>query len=483
MVFLRFYDRKKELQLLNHLLMKVKRYKKSLMIVVHGRRRVGKTRLLIEFLRQIDVPTFYFHVTRKDEHLLLTDLVNDFIDQLQDRGASINANNVELVKRSRDLPDFFKLLFQILPDESVVVFDEFQYLRVIDGGVLSTIQKIWDHLASQKSLLLILSGSQQGMIQNIFAAREPLFGRAHSFMKVRPFTFTTVYGILEDLGIQSLEEKVIIYSRLGGHPHAIELFSLHEDLDFLFFDKMSPLLNEVPYTLMLDFGNAHPKYFSILQAISEGKNRPTEIASLLGESSTSLQKYLYRLEQEFALISRQYPLLKERSKTARYFISDPLYKFWFQFVYKNMSRIEGGFTPRVAVEDLRRHESQVFENLALEFVPLLSRTKAIPFNVTKLGKWWFRDIEMDFIGLTESSDPPKVIFGECKWTNKPFSEKNFQNLVKKSEYFPWKKEQREDYFIVFSRSGFSIKSRDNAWFFDLKSLTEEMEKDRENHQP
>ena len=120
MVLQRFYNRDEELDLLKKFFKKSKTFKKSLMVVVHGRRRVGKTRLLVEFLSKIDDTSFYFHITRKDKHLLLTELVNDFIDQVDRFNMSIMANDIELIKRSTNLADFFHLLLQIAPNNSII---------------------------------------------------------------------------------------------------------------------------------------------------------------------------------------------------------------------------------------------------------------------------------------------------------------------------------------------------------------------------
>ncbi len=225
---MKFYDRKDEIRKLETLTS----LDKSTMIVVYGRRRVGKTRLVQHVFRD---GAFYFFVTEKEERLLLDDFRIILMEQL------------EYVPNFRDFDDFFRFLFT-LPDKRIFIFDEFQNFKKINIGVLSIIQKYWDAYIDERKYSFLFLGSYVGLMKQMFKEyKTPLFGRTDALFNLKPLQYDVCKVILKDMGISGFVE---IYSIFGGVPKYYELLENVTDKTLLniiseqFLEIGAPLLDE-----------------------------------------------------------------------------------------------------------------------------------------------------------------------------------------------------------------------------------------------
>ena len=318
---MKFYDRENELAELKRI-QNLSFTDHSRLTVVTGRRRIGKTSLVMRAVK--DSPTVYLFVSRKSE-------------------ASLCAEYVPLIAQSLDVyvPEdikSFRSLFQYLLEQAKVktfnlVIDEFQEFYNINPSVYSDMQNLWDRYRMETHLNLIVSGSVYSLMQRIFrSSKEPLFGRADNIIKLSAFCIATLKEIMHDYNPDYTPDDLLaLYSFTGGVPKYVELFCDNRILDvegmisFMIRDN-SPFLDEGKYLLIEEFGKNYATYFSILSAISGGINTQSSIESALGEKSIGGQ--LKRLMEDYNVITRRRPILaKEGSQTIRYEITDNFLRF------------------------------------------------------------------------------------------------------------------------------------------------------------
>ena len=330
---MKFYNRDKELASLE----KVRRVSFSVhsqMTVLTGRRRIGKTSLIFKSCE--DTPTVYLFVSRSNE----TDLCLRFTAEIR------QALNIYVPKLTN-----FAEIFRFLMDlgtrmEYNLVIDEFQEFYYINQEIYSLIQDTWDRLRKQSHVNLIVSGSVYTLMNKIFRdSKEPLYGRADSIMKLSSFTTSILKEIISDHKADySKDDLLALYTFTGGIPKYIEQFmdngctSMESMVDFM-LQPDSSFLTEGQALLVQEFGKKYGNYFSILSAISNGKNTLLEMETVMG--GMSLGGQLKRLEEDYDLIKKKRPILsKEGSQTVRYEVSDMFLRFWFRYFIKYQNYIE-----------------------------------------------------------------------------------------------------------------------------------------------
>ncbi len=283
-IFMKFYDREDELKELEFAKRIADNHK--ILIVITGRRRVGKTEIIRQFFSKSD--SLYFFVNPKKTS---SELLSEF--------SSIITSGLSLPEYVKidTWNSFFKVLFDASKEKRIVVaIDEFQRFSNMEPSVIFELQKNWDVHKGQ--LLLIISGSSIGMIRKIFIEEKaPLFKRAHNILTITPFEFETVRNILEDFGIINIEEQIKLYAIYGGIPMYYLLMGDYRIKDamssieqFLLRD-FAPLKDEVSDIMIEEFGRELPSYYAIITAISMGKNTAKEICDYAGIKETSLMPY------------------------------------------------------------------------------------------------------------------------------------------------------------------------------------------------
>ncbi|UCE74924.1 MAG: ATP-binding protein [Methanomassiliicoccales archaeon] len=410
--------------------------KRSQLLVIYGRRRVGKTTLVKEFLK--DVKGVYIFIEPKNEELILKDCERVF------------------GKAMGYMPrlDSWETLFDIaLAEKLTLVFDEFQNLGVVNPHLFSKMQKIWDEIDSKPGLFFIAIGSYVGMIKKIFRdGKQPLFGRASGMMKLDPFDVfaTTQFLIEQNL---TFEECMRVYAVFGGVPrYLVEVVAKKNNIWDLFFSPTSYLREEGVNILSLEFGSQHKGYFSVLESISKGKSTPKEIADHAGMNIATVSKYLGELSDEYEMVKADRPATTTKKRFVRYHIKDNFFDFWFKYVHSNASFIE--IDPKAVWEETKR-QLPAFTGLNMEdVVKEIMITKRPFFSPTKLGRWWDRrGEEIDIVAVDEKSS--KILFIEVKWVSRQVGWTVVEELKRKSKLVQWRAESRKEAFLTVSQKGFT----------------------------
>lgn len=445
---MRFIDRINEMATLE------KEYKRdnASMVVIFGRRRVGKTELIRHFIK--NKPSLYFLATEEAEtmnRMAFQEQVADFLNSDLLRGSSI---------------DRWELLFQQLVSAAtdqrlVIVIDEFQYIGKSNPAFLSVFQRIWDTILCKANVMVILCGSLVSMMMSqTLHYDSPLYGRRTAQIKLRPIKFNHYHEFFDDA--PSEKELIQRYSITGGVPKYVEMFQQSQDLRKAIRDSLlnpsSYLFDEPNFLLqkeVTDIGS----YFSILRIIAAGNHKPSKISTLIQQKQTNLPRY-FNVLIALDLLEREVPVTEMnpgKSKKGLYQIKDNFIKFWFQFVYPNRSYIEMGHTDvvmnRLEKNFIDSQVSFVYEDICREKLWELSATGKLPGLLEKVGRWWDSSHEIDVVGLSEADN--LLVLGECKYRTGPIGLNILSQLEQKAAFVDWHREKRKIIYILFSINGFS----------------------------
>ena len=416
---MRFVDREKELKELAEI--EALSRKKLFVVALYGLRRVGKTRLLLEFLREKGL---YFFVNKNKTS---ADLLSEYQGILRKGKVLTELESVDSWDK------FFGVL--IKREVPPVVFDEFQNFSFVEPAVFGIMQKTID-LNEDNAGLLVLSGSLIGLMKNLFkSSKEPLYGRIKRGFKLEPLSLNSCLELGKELKL-SKEDLVRVYCVFGGYPKyfvAIEDFGLQgkkaeEIFDSLLLVKDAPLEDEVNSILSQEFGGRSGVYYSILEAIANGNNTNSAIASALNTNPTSITRQIKELKDYFELIELEMPF---EGKRGIYRIKHPLVQFWFSEIYKNYS----DYVARkpAFLEKLRKNLNSVygraFEKVAREFLASKLELKEAKRQWGKIqgAKKGENTYEIDLIGKNNKG----VFAFEFKWSD--LSSKEADRILKELE--------------------------------------------------
>lgn len=449
----KFIDRDKERDFLE------KEYSKhaASFVVIYGRRRIGKTSLLKEFIK--NKKALFFLATEESEN----ENRNEF-----KKAVAEYINNPILADANIDnWEQLFKYLVEYNPAErKVIIIDEFQYIGNSNHSFISVMQKIWDSLLSRENVMLILCGSLVNMMYSqTLSYDSPLYGRRTGQIKLQQIPFKYYNEFFEGFNDRQLIEN---YAITGGVPKYIESLEPYDDIyDAIrncVMSKESYLYEEPNFLLekeVQDVGS----YFSIIKIIASGKERPSEIASALEIKSTNLPKYLNVLI-DLDILEREVPATEtnpEKSKMGLYKIKDNYIKFWFKFIYPYRFYIEMDNTDfvmnKIKKSFVANHAAFVFEDICRkEYMNQLVAKGTWDFLPTKIGRWWDRaDTEIDILAVDENSN--NIIFGECKFTNGKMNVDVYYDLLEKIKKVKWNISNRNEYFVFFSFNGYTDKMK------------------------
>ena len=443
---LKFYNRDEELKEIRYL-----GNNKPSFLVIIGKRRVGKTELLLQFLKEKGL---YFFVDNKKTELLLTKEFSEILKSKFPIPDYVNFENLE---------QFFKYLFELsLKEEIVIAIDEFQRFLKINPSLLFQFQKLWDLYHKKAKLFLLISGSSIGMMKKVFEEEgSPLFKRADNLLKLKPFDFKIINKILSDFGINSFEEKLKIYFIFGGIIYYYSLMEKYKAksveglISSLLLREYAPLENEIPEILIEEFGKNHPTYYEILNAIALGKNTKKEMSDFVHIEETSLSPYLDELINLIDVVCYEISPLDniKSTKKGKYLIRDNFFYFWFKFVFANRSLFERKEFEKI--EELIKKEISSFYGKRFERFMLENFHHLFEFD--RAGRWngYFRDkvqrkdVEIDIVSINKENE---IIFAECKWQDKINAKEITNALNEKSKYVPWKNNARKESFAIFAKS-------------------------------
>ncbi len=417
-------------------------------IPLYGRRRVGKTRLVREFIR--DKRAIYF----------LADSVTEG-EQLRNLGHEVGEFFGDTILTESGFRDW-QQLFRYLKDKAeherlVIVIDEFPYLVNSNKGISSIFQKGIDTHLKESNAFLILLGSSVGMMEEeVLFYKAPLYGRRTASLEVREMPFTALAEFFPEANLQ---QRLEIYGVFGSIPAYIERLdagaTIQSAINDLILDRGSFLHNEVEFLLREELREPR-NYFVILRAIAQGKRKMSEIINDTGFEKSHLARYLDIL-RSLRFVDKEIPVTEkypDKSRLGLYRLHDRFFSFWFKYVFPHRSRLEIGNTDYLLgkIRDtFDQHLSFVYEDVCRELCLNLLKSGRITFST--IGRWWLKNEEIDLVALDEENET--IWFGECKWSINPVGEDIYRNLQRKAKLVVWGKDPRRECFILFSKSGYT----------------------------
>lgn len=428
-----FIDRENELRELNSLL----ESRHGQLIMVYGRRRVGKTALLLQWARQAREHGWsylYWMPSRGTAD----DAIQDFTQSLWEWDAEDYTLDFSEIPHYPSWRMPLRQLNESIGDQpTIVIFDEFPYAVEADTSLPSHLQWAWDHLFQNKHVIFVLSGSHISMMLEQREYDRPLYGRFTGQLELKPMPYRVLSEFFPDW---SPIERVSTYAVVGGIPAYLRRFdqpTLNENLRRHVFRPMGLFQNE-PILLIGDLVRNTGNYISTLRAIANSNYSYTDIASFTGMSSSQIAPYLKQLT-EMRFIERITPATMDpdqrRTTTrARYELRDPFLRFYYRFIWPYLELIEEEQPDLIwkRIRDQFRSfvGTHTFEELARKWVWARADTDDVPFLPETVGQHWSPSEQIDVVAVNWREK--YVLLGECKWGEGKVGRKVIRDLVQKS---------------------------------------------------
>lgn len=441
--------------------------------VIYGRRRIGKTSLINEFLK--NKKAIYYVALEENA----TDNLKRFSEAI-----SIFKNTDQGGKENfADFEECFKEITHLAQKQRVIlVIDEFPYLAKTYPAISSMLQSYIDHQFKETNLFLILCGSSMSFMERqVLGYQSPLYGRRTLSLKLEPFKLAETRELLPKF---SKEDALIINTVCGGIPQYLSYMSdkqsVADNIKKNFLNKSGRLFDE-PNNLLQQELRDPTNYNSIINAIAGGASKHSKIAETAHMQTGPLTTYLNNLI-DLGIIEKKVPVTeqkKPRSKNIVYRLCDGMFRFWYTFVGRQTDVIERGLTD-LAWAKVKRNLSDFmepeFEKYSQDFLWSKDLNEQIvPNPFVHLGNWWGTDkrthqqVELDVVGF--SDDKRDGYFGECKWKNEPIPRSVLEKLITNSELFTYPLK----HYYLFSKSGFTDSCRKLAEEINCQLFTfEEM---------
>ncbi|QLG61117.1 ATP-binding protein [Halorarum salinum] len=434
----RFVDRGEELELLES------RFESETaeLIVVYGRRRLGKSALVREAIRGRD-DAVYWQATEETPDAQLANFVDTACEQFP---------VLDDIRR-----DWEALLRALGRQDAVVVLDEFPYLVESDEELPSKIQRVWDMHLEATSMTLVLVGSSISIMEdNVLSGGSPLYGRRTGTIDLPPLDLADAQQFYP---ADDPDTVIQTWGVFGGTPYYLQALtptgSLSENIQSHILSEHGVLHNEPEFLLRTEFGIREPQtYYTILRAIATGKRVANEIAGFAGVDSNTLGSYLSKLRR-LRLVERDIPVTANPNATrkSRYRLNEPLFQFWFRYVYGQQGKLVqlgDDAYDQLVKPTVTEYMGTIFERVCQIALPSL-----IPKTYQGIGYWWHQQHELDVVGL--ASDGTLVV-GECKYTTRQMTEGDLAELERSATQVKWSPPNgadREEHYCCFCRSGFS----------------------------
>lgn len=462
--------------------------KKGHLIVLYGRRRIGKTETLREFCK--DKPHIFFSCTQSTDRVQLAKFSKQILR------ADIPAK--QYISEFSDWEKAFRSVLELPYGEKkkLLVIDEFPYMCKGNKSIPSILQNLWDAELKHNNVMIILCGSAMSFIEkDLLAEKNPLYGRATGVYKMNEMGF---YDAAKFFPNYSERDKVLAYAVLGGIPHYLNQFdselSVAENIKRNILTKGSVLYSEVDFLLHQELRET-PIYNSIIEAVALGNTKLNDISQKSLVDDTSKTSVYLRNLIELGIVEREFSVdagTKEKANTNRgtYRLTDNFFRFWYAFGFVNLSQLEDGDVDGVyeySVEpDLHEFASLAFEDICKEFIRELQKKNALPFRYTKMGRWTgkttvrdkerengLRVAETEIDPLAIGRGAKEYLVGECKFKQTPFNYSEYLDITAK---LTPQKEHAKFYYALFSESGFDEKiiaeaeKAKNLYLYDLKTI-------------
>ncbi len=443
--------------------------------VIYGRRRIGKTALIAEYIK--DKPSIYYMATETDGMKNLQGLsreINRFLGREMMASYRLYEDAfrdiVEISKRHYDIGALLtsgeltgNLSYNIVAESMsenklVFVIDEYPYLAENYPEISSIIQKFCDHDWKNANIHFILCGSAMSFMENqVLGVKSPLYGRRTSQIKLRAFRYQESADYLH--GMDKFDVAVL-HAITGGVVEYLSYvdkrLELGQNICHLFL-KTNGRLFEEPSNLLKQELREPKKYNSILDAIANGASKNSEIASKSGLDSGALTPYINALI-ELGIVVKEIPFGKKNSRKTIYRITDGSFRFWYRYNVKYGSLIELNLGEEVynkyIQNDISNFMGYGFEQICYDIFDEMNKKGELPDLFYDRGRWWGsnpetkQNEEIDLVA--ESSE--MMLFSEMKWRNEKCGLDVLSGLIEKSNLFSTSKEKC---YLLFSKSGFT----------------------------
>jgi AAA+ ATPase superfamily predicted ATPase len=458
---LTFVDRKEELADLDRILERPG----SQFVIVYGRRRVGKTTLLLQWVRTSGLPYVYWVASRNTAANLQRSLA-EALWQVQHPQGSPTA---EYLPEARSWRELFRYAVRVAEGRRfVLILDEFPYAVDSDSALPSELQNAWDHELKNSNVVVVIAGSHVGMMVRMQEYQAPLYGRFTARLPVEPLPFA---ALGEFLPTYDAAQRVAVYAILGGIPAYLERFDGHRSLAANVQEQIlldTGMFRVEPFYLLSDEVREPRNYMAVLRAIGEGNHTLEEITLGSGlQTKQHTSTYLARL-QELRLVYRDTPATIPEGKLTtqgRHILRDAYLRFYFRFIAPHERLLEQGLVPRlweIIQEQLRAFVGgTAFEDLCREWTRRQAIRGALPFLPDRIGSHWAKDAQVDVVAIRW--DTRHILLGEAKWGTEPVSRSVLTSLMAKAPLVvPDKGEGWTIHYALFARAGFTEATRAEA---------------------
>jgi AAA+ ATPase superfamily predicted ATPase len=424
---MKFYGREKELSLIENFFNTVKN-KGSRILAITGRRRIGKTRLVLESVKN---KNYLYFFTKKKK---INEIISEWSNEVKNKYGEVFYGNFD------SFESFLKFLFDFSKKKPIIlIFDEVQNLLYSDPSAFGTFQKIFDLNKEKTNVLLIFLGSSFSLMERIFKnSKEPLFGRASEIIQLSYLPLKIQSEILKDNGFNSGKNLLHLFSIFDGIPKYIEELM---DLEKKSFDKSiceliterDLIWEEGENLLKEEFGKEYSSYFSILSAISKGRKRLNEIEQFTGIKDVG--SYLKNLEEIYKIIERRLPVTSKniKERNGRYYLKDNFLDFWFRFIESKRMLKEAGKADRAFMEiwnELPTYEGRKLEDLIIR---KMIEENPLDIKFSKAGKYWNRKGDIEIDAMVVDDEGKKAYLFEVKTNKAKITKNTLENLKRKGQ--------------------------------------------------
>ena len=383
---------------------------RSAFLPIYGRRRVGKSELILQFGK--NRPTLYLVGKRAPA----AQMMREFLE-----GAAVFLE--EPLLASMPVENWKKTIEAVVRrwqrrQKLILVFDEFQWLVEKSPELPSVLQELWDRTWSKSGrMFLILCGSYIGFMEReVLGKNSPLYGRRTGQIFLKPFG----YG---DAALfhphASVVQKAATYFICGGIPLYLRYFeprrSVLQNIGHAVLGEQAPLYREADFLLREELREVE-KYYMILMALAGGSLASRDIARRAGIGERSLHYYLDQLGS-LGYLDKHFPLTSQRPKArdVRYRLLDPFLRFWFRFIYPHTSLIAQDGAHRAVTQliqpELEAYCGLCYESLCREALPFVYERENVS-ALYEVGSYWDSQVQIDVVGLRRDG---WIDLGECKW--------------------------------------------------------------------
>ena len=450
-----FIGRTRELEFLNDCY----NSQKAELVVIYGRRRIGKTELLKEFCK--DKANIFYTCREFTDNLQL----KSFTEKIH----SYHIPEFEYIDCFSDWEKVFSTVLHVSTEQKkLLIIDEFPYACKVNESIPSVLQVLWDEKLQYENVMIILCGSSMSFIEKkLLAEKKPLYGRATGIYKISPLPYIDAIKFFPNY---SNEDKMTAYSILGGIPHYLRQFdpnaSIQENVIKKILNKGSALYSEVEFLLRQELREP-AVYNTIIESIALGNTSFNDILTSTKIEKSKASVYLNNLV-DLGIVKKEVPSLNTKSKQISssksiYVLTDNFFRFWFAFVFHNFTDLERDDAEGVWYNEIKPNlhnfSSKAFENICLDYLYLLNKSNKLPFRISTAGRFLGKTniiievkpssvaIEIDILATDKNKN--NYILGECKFRNELFDLGELKKLQQKF-YF-----NGNPYYFLFRLAGFT----------------------------